>query len=475
MQLDAALREQSDGGVTLLPERDVLILDEAHHLEETATSVFGIEITGARWRWLLTQFSRLRKALPDTVEELLAMADARGPVELDTLLDEAFQALHEALTQADTLFTAWLETIGDRRSMPIPDDAIGLLRSAQASVMRLRQLITGAKQAKLEAETLLSWRRVLQAAEHLMGDLQQAVTESDNPNTARFLEKIEGRFPRVTMRVIPVQVADLLTEVVWDRGSTLIAVSATLKTGGNFDYWMSRVGAPAHAVTMTIPSPFNFRDHTRLFLPRPPEAFVPVPPNHTDYRRYTDAMVDTMIGLLSASRGRALVLCTSYRAMQEWVERVRGSIPYRTLVQGEYPRQVLLEMFRDDVDSILFATRSFWQGIDVSGESLSLLIIDRLPFAMPDDPVFKARAEILDREQPGQSFSMLSLPRMVLDIRQGVGRLIRRASDTGVIALLDGRISVKGYGPYVLRSLPAMPRIHSVQAVAHFFAERGSR
>jgi ATP-dependent DNA helicase DinG len=293
--------------------------------------------------------------------------------------------------------------------------------------------------------------------------------------TARFLEKIEGRFPRITMRVIPIEVADLLRAAVWDRASTVIAVSATLQTGGNFDFWMSRVGAPMNTETLAIPSPFNFREHARLFLPRPAEAFVPVAPTHKDYPGYTDAMVDTIIGLLNASQGRALVLCTSYRAMQLWVERVKPVVSYRTLAQGDYPRQVLLEMFRDDVDSVLFATRSFWQGIDVSGESLSLLIIDRLPFAMPDDPVFKARAEILDRERPSQSFSRLSLPQIVLDIRQGVGRLIHRASDTGVIALLDGRISIKGYGSYVLRSLPPAPRIYSVQAVARFFGQGGGQ
>jgi ATP-dependent DNA helicase DinG len=388
------------------------------------------------------------------------------------VLDETYQALHEALTQADTLFTSWLETIGDRRSMPIPDAATRLLLTTQRSVARLRQLIGGAKQANLEPETLLRWRRVLQAAEHLVSDLQQAVTGPNHPNTARFLEKVEGRFPRVIMRVIPIEVADLLKAAVWDRISTVIAVSATLQTGGNFDFWLSRVGAPTDAETLAIPSPFSFRDHARLFLPRPPEAFVPVVPTHKDYGRYTDAMVDTMVGLLNASKGRALVLCTSYRALQMWVERVAPAISYRTLAQGDYPRQVLLDIFRDDIDSVLFATRSFWQGIDVSGESLSLLIIDRLPFAMPDDPVFKTRAEVLDRERAGQSFSKLSLPQMVLDIRQGVGRLIRRATDTGVIALLDGRISVKGYGSYVLRSLPPAPRIYSVQAVARFFAER---
>jgi ATP-dependent DNA helicase DinG len=473
--LDAALRAQSDGGVTLLPEREVLILDEAHHLEETATSVFGIDITVARWRWLQAQFSRLRHTIPDTVEAFFALADQGEPVPFDTLLDQAYQTLHEAVTQADMLFADWLDVIGDRRSMPIPEAATGLLQATQASIASLRQLIGGAKQANLEAETLLRWRRVLQAAEHLASDLQQAVTMPDDPNTARFIEKIEGRFPRITMRVVPIEVADVLRVAVWDRASTVIAVSATLQTGGNFDFWMSRVGAPTDTETLAIPSPFHFRDHARLFLPRPPVAFVPVPSTHKDYGHYTDAMVETMIGLLNASQGRALGLCTSYRAMQGWVERVAPAIPYRTLVQGDYPRHILLDMFRDDVNSVLFATRSFWQGIDVSGESLSLLIIDRLPFAMPDDPVFKARAEVLDRERAGLSFSKLSLPQMVLDVRQGVGRLIRRATDTGVIAVLDGRLSVKGYGAYVLRSLPPAPRIHSIDAVARFFAEGGVR
>ncbi|MDQ3830291.1 MAG: ATP-dependent DNA helicase, partial [Candidatus Tectomicrobia bacterium] len=145
------------------------------------------------------------------------------------------------------------------------------------------------------------------------------------------------------------------------------------------------------------------------------------------------------------------MLCTSARAMQVWGERVAPAISYRTLVEGDDPRQVLLDIFREDVDSGLFATRSFWQGIDVSGESLSCLMSERLPFAMPDAPVLKARAEVLGRERPGQSFSKLSLPHMVLEVRQGTGRLIRRATDIGVIAILAGRLSVKGYGHYVLR------------------------
>jgi len=237
---------------------------------------------------------------------------------------------------------------------------------------------------------------------------------------------------------------------------------------------MRRVGAPDDTETIAIPSPFDFRKQARLFLPKPAMAYVPpAKPSHEGYPRYVETMAQTMIELLHASHGRALVLCTSHRAMRQYADRIAPAVPYRTLLQGDYPRQTLLDLFRDDLHSILFATRSFWQGIDVSGEALSLLIIDRLPFPVPDDPAFKARADALDRERPGQWFHQLSLPMMVLDLRQGVGRLIRRATDNGVIAILDGKLSTKNYGGYVLRSLPPAPQIHSVHAVARFFAEGG--
>jgi ATP-dependent DNA helicase DinG len=187
----------------------------------------------------------------------------------------------------------------------------------------------------------------------------------------RHVSLIEGRFPHITMRVVPIAVADRLKATVWDRTATVIAVSATRQTGGSFECWMGRVGAPRDTATMAMPSPCNFRARARLYVPRPPEAFVPVAPTQQAYGRDTEAMVGAMIGLLHARQARALVLCTSARAMQVWGERVAPAISYRTLVQGDDPRQVLLDIFREDVDSGLFATRSFWQGIDVSGESLS--------------------------------------------------------------------------------------------------------
>jgi ATP-dependent DNA helicase DinG len=292
---------------------------------------------------------------------------------------------------------------------------------------------------------------------------------------ARYMTKEEGRFPHVTLHVTPIEVAALLRAVVWERYHSVIAVSATLRTGGNFGYWKSRVGCPDTTETLVCATPFDYRRQARLYLPTPPASYVPCQPGQEKYEGYQQRMVETIDGLLQASEGRALVLCTSMRAMREWADAMRGRIPWRVMVQGDLPRGRLLQEFIDDTHSILFATRSFWQGVDVPGESLSLLIIDKLPFASPDDPVFAARADAIEaRQGKGASFSALSLPQMVLELRQGCGRLMRRASDRGVIAVLDGRVQVKGYGAYILKSLPPAPRVETVDAVARFFTEGGA-
>src|SRR5687768_2267531 len=151
-------------------------------------------------------------------------------------------------------------------------------------------------------------------------------------------------------------------------------------------------------------------------------------------------MRDTMLGLLTASEGRALVLCTAHKAMKAWADWIKAKVPWPVLLQGELPRAALLRRFAEEGSSILFATRSFWQGVAIPGDSLSLLIVDKLPFEGPDDPLFDARAKACDRRQPRSSFSALFLPVMTLTLRQGAGRLIRRETDRGVIAILDGRV-----------------------------------
>jgi ATP-dependent DNA helicase DinG len=270
-------------------------------------------------------------------------------------------------------------------------------------------------------------------------------------------------------------VSNELRTALWDRYDSVIATSATLTTGGTFDFWRARVGAPESPRTIALPSPFHFARQVRLYLPRPGKDFEPSYPGQDSYEAYMDRITDTLTGLIQVSEGRALILCTSARAMHEFAEQVRPQTPWTVLVQGEASRPMLLREFTNDITSVLFATKSFWQDVDVAGESLSLLVIDKIPFPSPDDPVFQAQCAMINRERQGVSFSKLSLPIATLAIRQGFGRLIRRVSDRRVVALLDGRLHTKDYGQYILRSLPPAPRIERLEDIARFLGKGGAR
>jgi len=187
--------------------------------------------------------------------------------------------------------------------------------------------------------------------------------------------------------------------------------------------------------------------------------------------RYYPALADEIVALCRLSSGRALVLTSSYRALDELVERAAPRIPFPVLRQGDAPRERLLEWFREEVDSVLFATATFWQGVDVQGESLSLLVIDKLPFAAPGDPLVEARCERIARAG-GDWFAEYSLPSAVLQLRQGFGRLIRGQGDEGVVAILDPRLRTRAYGRRFLDALPACPLAGERDAVAAFFGAR---
>jgi ATP-dependent DNA helicase DinG len=469
--IDAKLWGETDGAVSLLPEHPIAIVDEAHTLESVASSIFGAEIGIGRWRWLHRQLQRLRKATPSTVRELLVQLDTQ-PTTMDEAIWTADDAISRATERAKTQFDVWRHEMGDRVWMPMPDEVHDLLGDLHTITQALTQVLTTGKASKLAPDGLQRWRTLANAAESLQRDVQRALEPS--PNMARFLERVEGRFPRVTMKVVPIEVSGLLNAYLWSQRPTTIATSATLRTSGSFDYWLSRVGLVASTSTLTIPSPFQYQHQARLFIPDPPAQFEPRYPGHAQYAPYVERIGRTLLELLTASHGRALVLCTTAEAMHQRAEHLKPLVPWTILVQGERSRPFLLDEFRQDRHSILFATKSFWQGVDVLGDALSLLIIDRLPFANLDDPVFSARSARIEQQHgQGSSFSRLSLPQMVLDLRQGIGRLIRRATDLGVIAILDGRPLTKGYGSYILRSLPPAPRISQVAEVAQFLARGG--
>ena len=260
----------------------------------------------------------------------------------------------------------------------------------------------------------------------------------------------------------PVDVAGELRERLWDDGPTAILVSATLAAGEDAGFVRHRLGL-AHAREAIVGSPYDFREQALLYVPR-----AMPDPRAEDF---LDRAADEIVALLSLSEGRALVLTSSYRALDAYRERVRGRVPYDVLVQGEAPRERLLERFRDDVGSVLLATSTFWQGVDIPGESLSLLVIDKLPFSAPGDPLHEARCEAVERDG-GDWFRGYALPTAVLQLRQGFGRLIRGHADRGVVAILDARLRSRPYGRVFLEALPRCPLVDDQGAVAAFFGER---
>ena len=263
----------------------------------------------------------------------------------------------------------------------------------------------------------------------------------------------------------PVDVSGELRDRLWDDGPTAILVSATLTTGEDARFVRHRLGLD-HARETVVGSPYDFGSQAMLYLPRD----MPDPRSE----EFVDRAAEEIVELLMLSEGRALVLTSSYRALDAYRDRVRGRVPYEVLVQGEAPRERLLERFRDEVDSVLLATSTFWQGVDVPGEALSLLVIDKLPFSAPGDPLHEARCEAVERAG-GDWFRDYALPTAVLQLRQGFGRLIRGHADRGVVAILDPRLRTKGYGRAFIGALPRCPAADDLAAVRNFFGERARR
>jgi ATP-dependent DNA helicase DinG len=257
----------------------------------------------------------------------------------------------------------------------------------------------------------------------------------------------------------PIDVSSELRERLWEDGPTAVLVSATLTTGEDAGFVRSRLGLE-HAREAIVGSPYDFGEQALLYLPRS------MPDPRTD--GFTQRAAEEIVSLLTLSAGRALVLTSSYRALDAYREHVRGRVPFDVLVQGEAPRERLLERFRSEVDSVLLATSTFWQGVDVPGESLSLLVIDKLPFSAPGDPLHEARCEAI-AEAGGDWFRDYALQTAMLQLRQGFGRLIRSHADRGVVAILDPRLRTRGYGRAFIAALPRCPVVEDPAAVAAFF------
>ena len=266
------------------------------------------------------------------------------------------------------------------------------------------------------------------------------------------------------LRAAPIDVSDIVRELILERADGTVLTSATLAVDDTFDYFRGRLGI-ADAHEMRLPPEFDFAAQAVLYLPRD----MPDPRSG----RFAGAMARELGGLLRATRGRAFVLFTSFANLHAVQQQLDPALPYPLLVQGSAPRSVLLREFRSTPQAVLLATASFWQGVDVAGEALSCVVIDKLPFASPSDPVTAARIEAIEAGG-GNAFADYQVPLAILTLLQGFGRLIRHRNDRGVLALFDARVQTKGYGRRFLASLPPAPVTHEMDSVRQFFDADGA-
>ncbi|MCC8998462.1 MAG: ATP-dependent DNA helicase [Candidatus Contendobacter sp.] len=429
---DLALKETA-GFAELLPKAEAFILDEAHQLPEIASHFFGRSLSGR-------QLSELaRDTVVEQARDAADFVDLRRRAEA---LEAAIPALRQALGAAERR-ALWRE-IADQ---PDVEEAVSQLSKV---LDRLREALKEAAQRGKGLENC--HRRGEDLAQHLL----TLTGPNDNPDQVRWFETHGRGF---TLSLTPLDIAPVFQKQMTARPGAWIFTSATLAVGQGFEHFAARLGLQNYAA-LRLDSPFDFVRNTLLY--HPPE--LPDPGSS----HYTAALLEAVLPVLEASRGRAFLLFTSYRALREAAEVLADRLAYPLLVQGDRPKTALLRQFRSLGNAVLLGTASFWEGVDVRGEALSCVIIDRLPFAAPGDPVVQARIESL-RQRGEDPFRCYQLPHAVITLKQGVGRLIRDVSDRGVLVLGDPRLLSKFYGRVFLDSLPPMPRTRKLERVQAFF------
>jgi ATP-dependent DNA helicase DinG len=426
---DMVLKE--DGFGEILPGVDAVIVDEAHQLPDIATQYFGISVsTRQLGDWVLdlrAEYLRSAADMPGFDTQLKAFESAVGALR-PLLMEGAGRQEWGALSNVKRLRTT-LEEIAA---------AFDALKPAlDALAPRSRGLENGRERAELMQARLATF----------LDDGQR--------RQVRWLEHF-GR--HTSFNLTPLDAAERFAARMQQNPSAWVFLSATLSVGGKFAHYRERLGV-GEAEELLLGSPFDFAKHALLYLPPRMPA--------TDDPGYTRAVVAAARPVIEASGGRAFMLFTSHRALQEAAELLRGTLDYPLLVQGEMPRRRLLETFREMGNAVLLGTSSFWEGVDVKGPALSVVIIDKLPFASPGDPVLKARLDLMKNEGRNP-FMEYQLPQAVISLKQGVGRLIRDATDKGVMMLCDPRLMGKPYGRVFRESLPPMKPTRDLEEVTSF-------
>ena len=418
LMADMLLKEEGFGA--LLPGVDAVIVDEAHQLPEIATQYFGNSLSSRQCGELLGDIVKAYRSAADDVPEFMTVLDAA---------QSALSGSQSALGQGTGRYE-W-------RTFPGRSSALKALVQLND---RFVDLQVGLESLAARSRDLESCRQRL---ESVLLRLQAFMDETDEEEYVRWVERYSRSF---SLNLTPMDAARRFQSGMEQGQAAWVFLSATLSINGSFKHFREQLGLE-EASEVLLDSPFDYERNAVMYLP-------PDMPDVND-PGYTAAVVDAVLPILETSGGRAFLLFTSHRALREAADRMRGLVDHPLLVQGDAPRHRLLEEFRQLGNAVLLGTSSFWEGVDVKGDALSVVVIDRLPFASPGDPVFKARLDAL-RRQGRDPFMEHQLPLAVIMLKQGVGRLIRDATDTGALVICDPRLTRKGYGRIFRSSLPPM-------------------
>ena len=441
---DLALRGGEYGQV--IPDYAAVIFDEAHAIEDIAAEYFGAQLSNFAIEDLTRDLQQIPVTDVDANRELTRIAG-------------------RVIRFADQFWMGFREGRGEEGRSPILPGTFARKRadgeveatalgesylSLDGALERMETTIDALKDKAPETENIL--RRIRE----LRFNLEFIIAGDDR----RYVYWLERRGRGIFLRASPIDVSTLLQDKLFERVETVILTSATLASAGSFNFVRERLGLLETTAELVAPSGYDYEQQAVLYLPpRMPEPRAP---------QFADEAAKEVVKLLEVTQGRAFVLSTSLSGMRALYERVAPEVDFPCFVQGSASKAGLLEKFRTTPNAVLFATSSFWQGVDVRGEQLSCVIIDKLPFAVPSDPVVAARQRFID-EQGGSSFYEYSVPQAIISLKQGLGRLIRSATDRGVLAVLDPRLRTQGYGRLFLKSLPPCRVTSDIAEVARVF------
>jgi ATP-dependent DNA helicase DinG len=477
---DLSVRQAADNWeeAAVLPPYKRLVLDEAHHLEDVAASHLGVQVGSRAVRRLLSRFERNGRGLvPTLAHELMGRGDLLSRASLDLLAQRMMPAVADARRASEAMFLRLSDRldgvpagqlrlsdhfasdeIWDQGLAFELDAALVAFRALRESVETIADRLAESEDSERRGAILQELRAVLRRLDAISDGLNRTLRPAGGGvPTVRWMERLP-RGQQVSLSAVPLDLAPVLRSLLFDRLDTVVLTSATLAAGGDFAFLESRLGLSGESSPVTVreafPSPFDYPAQCVFGIPND------LPEPREDEHAHGAAVVQIVTDLAYASDGGMFVLFTSHASLRRAAHELRAVLGGRwpILVQGEGPRDALLRRFRDAEIAILLGTDSFWEGVDVPGRALRTLVLNKLPFKVPSEPITAARLERL-AEEGQDGFMSYLLPHAALKLKQGFGRLIRSRLDMGVVVLLDSRVVTKRYGPLLLGGLPRADRI----------------